>query len=91
MCDVFCVKYTKNVKFLSGSRGHHGPDLHRPAGENFGFQPEIHTRRSVFQLQEGLSKSVFGTMMTDQFNSISIDRKVSEIGLSMDTGPALYF
>ena len=32
-----------------------------------------------------------GTVMTDQFNSISIGRKVGGIGRSMDTGPALYF
>ena len=29
--------------------------------------------------------------MTDQLNSISIGRKVGGIGLSMDTGAALYF
>ena len=29
--------------------------------------------------------------MTDEFNSVSIGRKVGGIGLSMDTGPALYF
>ena len=26
----FYVKYTKNVKFLPGSRGPHGPDLQSP-------------------------------------------------------------
>ena len=50
------------------------------------------SHRSVFQFQEGLSESVLvGTLMTDQFNSISLSRKVSGIGSSMDTSPALYF
>ena len=31
-----------------------------------------------------------GTLMTDQFNSISIGRKDGRIGLSMDTGQAVY-
>ena len=33
----FYVKYTKNVKFLSGSRGPHGPDLPSPCGEDSSF------------------------------------------------------
>ena len=31
------VKYTKNVKFLSGIRGPQGPDLSSPCGRKFQF------------------------------------------------------
>ena len=33
---------------------------------------------------------VMGTLMTDQLNSISMGRKMGGIGLSIDTGVALY-
>ena len=35
--DLFYVKHIKNVKFLSGSRGPHGPDLPSPCGRKFQF------------------------------------------------------
>ena len=40
MVRCFCVKYTKTVKFLSGSRGRHGLDLPSPLGQK--FQVSVH-------------------------------------------------
>ena len=44
-----------------------------------------------FLVPGGAKKKCIGTLMTDQFNSVSIGRKVSGKGLYMDTGPVLYF
>ena len=41
-CDLFYVKFSKNVKFLSGSRRPHGPDLPSPCGRKLQFQ-SVHT------------------------------------------------
>ena len=35
--DLFYVKHMKRVKFLSGSRGPHGPDLPSPCGRKLQF------------------------------------------------------
>ena len=35
--ELFNVKYSKNVKFHSGSRGPHGPDLPSPHGRHSSF------------------------------------------------------
>ena len=37
MVRIFYVKYTKNVKFLSGCRGPHRPDIPSPSGRKFQF------------------------------------------------------
>ena len=38
---IFSVKYDKNVKLVSGSRGPHGPDLRSPYGRK--SQLSVHT------------------------------------------------
>ena len=40
MVRFFYIKYIKNVKFDSGSRGPHGPDLSSPCGQKFQFSSE---------------------------------------------------
>ena len=55
----FYVKYTKNVKFLSGSRGPHGPDLPSPWGQTF----QLSAARGCFDLT-GIDKNVEGVLMS---------------------------
>ena len=49
-------------------------------------------RKHVLRLLQlyGDQAIMFATLMTDQFNSISISRKVDGIGLSMDADLAMY-
>ena len=66
MVRFFYVKYTKNLKFLSGSGGSNGPDLRSPCGRKFQFQFISHL---LMMGEASLETSPKNIMIQDMINS----------------------